>query len=139
MKENLMEIKVSTENGRVPVTIMHVDGNLDSATYLSFQAQAEELIAGGTRHILVDLAHSPFVSSAGFRAFQKIFKDLNNIHPEVNLSEEAVKKGIGDGTYKSPYLKLANLSEESKMAFSSAGFDMFLDFFDDLKKAIASF
>ena len=60
-----MEIKVSTENGRVPITLVHVDGNLDSASYGEFQKKAEELIKGGARHILVDLAHSPFVSSAG--------------------------------------------------------------------------
>ena len=31
-----MEIKVSTEQGRVPVTVVHVDGNIDSVSYESF-------------------------------------------------------------------------------------------------------
>ena len=30
-----MEIKVSTENGRVPITIIHIDGNLDSSPIIS--------------------------------------------------------------------------------------------------------
>ena len=54
-----MEIKVSTENGRVPVTIIHIDGNLDSSSFIGFQTKAEELIKNGARHILVDLSHSP--------------------------------------------------------------------------------
>ena len=110
-----MEIKVSTESGRVPITLMHIDGNLDSSTYGEFQKKAEELIKNGARYILVDLAHSPFVSSAGLRAIHQIYKDLNAIHPDANLSEEEIKKGISAGTYKSPYLKLVNLSDETKM------------------------
>jgi anti-anti-sigma factor len=135
----MMEIKVSTENGHVPITILHVDGNLDSATYDEFQTKAEELIKGGARYILVDLTHAPYVSSAGLRAIHHIFKTLNSIHPDATLNEEDIKKGIYDGTYKSPYLKLVNLSEQSKFVFKTTGFDMYLESFDDMKKAIASF
>jgi len=134
-----MEIKVSTENARVPVTLMHIDGNLDSSTYSEFQTKAEELIKKGTRHILLDLAHAPFVSSAGLRAIHQIYKDLNAIHPDINLSEEEIKKGISAGTYKSPYLKLLNLSKEAKMVFITTGFDMYIEHYDDMKLAIASF
>jgi len=134
-----MEIKVSTQNGRVPITIMHIDGNLDSSSYIKFQAKAEELIKSGARYILVDLAHSPYVSSAGFRVLNQIFKELNAIHPDSNLSETEMKKGISDGSYKSPYLKLLNLSNETKTVFTTAGFDMFIEDYDDIKTAIASF
>ncbi len=134
-----MEINVSTQNGRVPVTIMHIDGNLDSSSYNKFQTRAEELIKSGARYILVDLAHSPYVSSAGFRVLSKIFKELNAIHPDSNLSEQEMKKGISDGSYKSPYLKLLNLSNETKTDFTTTGFDMYIEQYDDLKTAIASF
>ncbi len=134
-----MEIKVSTENGRVPVTIMHIDGDLDSATYNVFQSKASELIRNGARHILVDLSHAPYVSSAGLRAIHQIFKELNAIHPDATLNEEEMKKGISAGTYKSPYLKLLNLSAQSKTVFTATGFDMYLEYYDDRQKAIASF
>ncbi len=134
-----MEIKVSTENARVPITVMHIDGNLDSATYNLFQAKADELIKGGARFILVDLAHSPFVSSAGLRALNHIFKELRAIHPDSNLGEEELKKGISAGTYKSPHLKLVNLSTETKTVFNMSGFDMYIEIYDNLKTAIASF
>ena len=42
-----MEIKVSTESGRVPVTVLHVDGNIDSSTYEQFQSTAIKLIEDG--------------------------------------------------------------------------------------------
>ena len=134
-----MEIKVSTENGRVPITIMHVDGDIDSATANLFQTKADELIKSGARYILIDLAHCPYMSSASLRALHEIFKELNAIHPDATLSEDDIKKGINAGTYKSPYLKLLNVSNETKLVFKTSGFDMFLESYDDVKKAIAAF
>lgn len=134
-----MEIKVFTENGRVPVTVIHVDGNIDSSTYEGFQKKAEESIKSGSRHILVDLSHVKFVSSAGLRALHNLFNKLRALDPESNLTEEEVKHRINDGTYKSPHLKLLNLSPETQTAFHLAGFDMFIETFSDMKTAVASF
>ena len=76
-----MEIKVSTENGRVPVTVLHVDGNIDSSTYEAFQSTAKKLIDDGARYMLVDLSHAPFVSSAGLRALHTLFNELRSRNP----------------------------------------------------------
>jgi len=135
-----MDIQVSTEkNGRVPVTVMHVDGNIDANSYDQFQSRAEELIAGGAQHLLIDLSHSPFVSSAGLRALHQIFNKLRARDTNNALSEEEVRRGISAGTYKSPHLKLLNLSKETKTAFELSGFDMFIETFDDRQAALASF
>ena len=134
-----MEIKVSTENGRVPVTVLHVDGNIDSSTYEQFQSTAKNLISEGARYLLVDLSHAPFVSSAGLRAFHTLFNELRSRYPNADLTDEQMKKGISAGTYKSPHFKLLNLSPETKVAFETSGFDMYIDTFTDRNTAIASF
>lgn len=134
-----MEIKVSTERGRVPVTILHVDGNIDSSTYEQFQSTTKKLIEEGARYILVDLSHAPFVSSAGLRALHTLFNELRARYPQADLSDEQMKKGISAGTYKSPHLKLLNLSPETKTAFETSGFDMYIDTFTDKNTAVASF
>lgn len=134
-----MEIKVSKESARVPVTVLHVDGNIDSSTYEKFQSTAKQLIDEGARYILVDLSHAPFVSSAGLRALHTVFNDLRSRNPESNLSDEQMRKGISAGTYKSPHLKLLNLSPETRIAFETSGFDMYIETFTDMKTAIASF
>ncbi|MGE5377741.1 MAG: STAS domain-containing protein [Bacteroidota bacterium] len=134
-----MDIQVTTANGRVPVSVMHVNGNIDAQTYEQFQAKADELINGGARYILIDLSRSPFVSSAGLRALHHIFNDLrarDTTHPST---DEEVRRGINAGTYKSPNLKLSGLSKETRTAFELSGFDMFIDTFDDQKTAIDSF
>lgn len=134
-----MEIKVTNESGRVPVTVMQLEGNLDSSTYEQFQTTARKLVDEGARYILVDLSHAPFVSSAGLRALHTLFNDLRSRNPEANLSDEQVKRGISAGTYKSPHLKLLNLSPETKSAFETSGFDMYIDTFTDRRLAINSF
>jgi len=133
-----MEIKVSTENGRVPVTVIHVDGNIDSATYQTLQSKATELIKGGAQYLLIDLSHAHYVSSAGFRALHQIFNELRSL-ASAGLSEDEMKKGISAGTYKSPHLKLLHLSKETRTIFEMSGFDMFIETYDDKKTAVASF
>ena len=134
-----MQIKTFTEKGQVPVTVMHVDGNIDSATYEAFQAKADELIKSGTHYILVDLTHAPYVSSAGMRALQHIYEQLRALHPDSDLSDADVKKGISAGTYKSPRLKLLNPSKETSTTFKMTGFDMYIEIFTDKAQAISSF
>ena len=133
-----MEIKVSTMTGRVPVTVAHVEGNVDMSTADVFQANVLSLIEGGARHILLDMEHVPFMSSAGLRALHQIFNKLREAN-EDDVTDEEMKKGIGEGTYKSPHLKLLNLSENTKVAFETAGFDMYIETFTDRQAAINSF
>lgn len=132
-----MHIETSTENGRVPVTVMHVHGNIDSATYQAFQAQAEELISNGAQYILIDMTHAPFISSAGLRAIHNIFNQLRAIHKDAD--DEALRKSMSTGAYKSPYLKVVNLSEEAKEVFELGGFDTYIEVHDDISKAVASY
>lgn len=134
-----MDIKVTTENRQVPVTVLHVDGNIDSSSYASFLAKAQEIIDRGARHIVVDLSHAPYVSSAGLRALHDIFNQLRAKDPDNKMSEEDVRTGISAGTYKSSQLKLVNLSNETKTVFQMSGFDMVIEIYDDMEKALASF
>jgi anti-anti-sigma factor len=132
-----MEIKVSSEKGRVPVTVMHVSGNIDSMSYEAFLAKAEELMKSGTRHLLIDLQNVPLVSSAGLRAFNNIFSRLRELTPDV--SDEEMRNGINAGTYRSPHLKLANPSKATRLALDTSGFSLFLETVPDVTAGIAAF
>lgn len=134
-----MEVKVYTENGRVPVTVLHVDGNIDASTSKTFEEAANNAIAQGARHILVDLSHVRFISSVGLRALHYIFNQLRALETEIKLTDEEMNARIRAGTYKSPHLKLLNLSKDAETAFELAGFDMFLETHSEMKTAVASF
>ena len=116
-----------------------MDGNIDSYTCDAFQTRAYEVIEGGAHYILIDLSHAQFISSAGFRSFNNMFNKLRSLYPDANLSDEEIKVGISNGTYKSPHLKLLNLPEGAMAAFQMAGFDLFLETYTDQKTAVASF
>lgn len=132
-----MEIVTSTADARIPVSIIQVSGNIDSSTYQVFQSAAEELIANGARHILVDMASAPYISSAGLRALHSIFNQLRSLHKDAD--DEELRKSMSVGAYKSPYLKVVNLSKESKEVFELGGFDTYIQVYDNVKMAIESF
>jgi anti-anti-sigma factor len=134
-----MDIKVTQAEGRVPVTVVQVDGNIDASSYEKFQQMMEDLIAKGARYLLIDLSHSPFVSSAGLRALHTVFNQLRGTDPNNSARDEEVRKGINTGTYKSPNLKLLNPSKETRTVFQLSGFDMFIDTFDNRDEALSSF
>ena len=134
-----MDIEISTETARFPITILHVNGDIDSFTYETLLSQARQVIAGGARYLIIDLANAPYVSSAGLRTIYTIFLDLRAVHPEENLSEEELEKAVMAGTYKSPYLKLLHLSDRIQGVFQMGGFDRYIETYNDLKTAIDSF
>ncbi len=132
-----MEIRVTQEEGRVPVTVFHLNGDLDSSNYEQFEAQAQQAIAGGACYLLLDMTKVPFMSSAGIRAIYQIFTWLRNL-PDGE-DEEKLKTGLRDGLYKSRRLKLLNISSQVHKALATAGMDTFLELHHDEKKAVDSF
>ena len=132
-----MEIKISQEQSQVPVTVFHIKGDINTETFEQLQAQAQQAIQAGTRYLLLDLAQVSYVSSYGIRAISQIFTWLRDSAQDQDPA--AMSKGLRDGTFKSPHLKLSNPSQQVLKVLTTAGMDMFLDIHTDLKRAIASF
>lgn len=132
-----MEIVVSQETGRVPVTIFHISGDIAAATYEELERQADEAFEAGMRDLLLDLTDVTLLSSSGLRAIHHIFTLLRTDSAED--SDDTVRKGVMAGTYKSPHLKLLRPSRTVLKVLQVSGFDMFLDIHSDLQEAIDSF
>ncbi len=132
-----MDITIWQEQGKVPVTVFRPKGELNVNSYEQLQAEARKAFDSGARNMLLDLTDVPYVSSAGLRGIHAIFTMLRGSSPEE--SSEAVSKGLRDGTYKSPHLKLLNPCDHVMEVLHTAGFDMYLEIYQDLQKAVASF
>jgi anti-anti-sigma regulatory factor len=132
-----LSVVVSVELGRNPVTVFHLTGEVNTNTYEQLQAQAEQAYAEGTRNLILDLKDVPYVSSAGLRAFHHIFTLLRT--NTLKESDEAMSKGLRDGTFKSPHLKLVNPNAAVREVLKVSGFDMYLDIYRSVKEAIASY
>ena len=137
VNDRYMDITVSHEQGRVPITVFRIKGDIDVNSYEQLQAQARQAYEAGARDLVLDLTDTAYVSSAGIRAINSIFKLLRSDAP--NESDEAMRKGLSDGTFKSPHLKLVNPSSHVHEVLTMAGVDMFLEVHPNVKDAVASF
>ncbi len=132
-----MEITTTQEQGRMPVTVFHLKGDLDAVLAGQLRKQGGDAITAGARYLLLDLAEVPYIASAGLRAFQELFTLLRDRSGEK--PDKSVHEGLRDGSYKSPNLKLLSPTRHALEALSTAGFDMFLEIHRDLREAVASF
>jgi STAS domain-containing protein len=130
-----MEITVSQAQGRVPVTVLHITGAITSSEEL--EQRAKEAFDAGAKDLLVDLTNVPYIATAGLRALHTIYTQLRTDSPAE--SDAAVSVGIRDGTFSSPHLKLLKPSPHAMEALHVAGYDMFLEIYQDLQHAVASF
>lgn len=136
MDSNL-SITVELVQRRVPVTVFHLKGDVDGKSYEQLQTKAKESFDSGTRYLLLDFSEVPFLSSAGIRALQYIFTLLRT-DPAFE-SDEAIRKGIRDGTFKSPHLKLLKPNPNISQVLRMTGYDMFLEVHSNLEDALNSF
>lgn len=132
-----MQISISYEKARVPVTVFRVEGELSAESYSQMQEQSREAFKAGTRNLLLDLTDVTLLTSFGLRALHEIFLMLRTDSPEE--SDESMRAGIADGTFQSPHLKLLRPSRDVLKVLRTAGFDMFLEIHSDRQTALASF
>jgi anti-anti-sigma regulatory factor len=132
-----MEIQVSQAQGRVPVAILKITGELNADTSGQLEAEARKLIDSGAHNLLLDVSGVPYISSYGIRTLSEIFNWLRKGVPSED--DAALDKGLRDGTFKSGHLKLLNPTPQVRRVLNLAGVDMFLELFDDQNTALASF
>jgi anti-anti-sigma factor len=137
MTADISIIKTSQARGRQPVTILHVLDRINLGNVDQLEQAARAAVQQGDRNLLIDLTDVPSITSAGLRAILVIYKLLG--------SERSDHVGSGAGTAlpdqpsKSAYLKLLNASSEVRKVLRIAGFDNYLEIYDDQDEAIASY
>jgi anti-anti-sigma factor len=132
-----LQITVSQEQGRVPVTIFHLTGAVNADSYEKLENKAGEVIRAGAQALLLDLSQVTYMSSAGLRALHTIFMMMRTEAPDE--SDEAIREGVTAGTFKSSHLKLLNPRPPVLDVLKMSGFDMYLEIHDKLNEAVASF
>jgi anti-anti-sigma factor len=132
-----MNVTVKQEDGRVPVTVVQVAGETDSASAIEFEKKVMEVIDAGARYLVLDLSKVPYMSSAGLRVLQQVFDKLRSL--SSGESNKEMYRQINDGSFKSPNLKLLNPTKEVMEVLKMSGFDMLISIENDLETAVASF
>ena len=135
-----MEITVSQENGKVPVSIVHVKGDLDASSYLDLVNTAQKLYDEGTRNLLLDLTDLAFISSAGLASLHMLTKLFRgeNTDPEDGWD---TFRDIGrerDNGFQTN-VKLLSPSPDVDQVLDTVGFKQFFEVYIDLGEALQSF
>jgi anti-anti-sigma factor len=125
-----LNISSSTVQGRVPVTVIQVDGRVNLSNSDVLDQAAHQALDQGARHILLDLTNVPSLTSAGLRVIHHIYKMLNDAAPPA---------APGEMGGKSPYLKLATASTHVRNVLQVAGFDTYIDTYDSAQEALSAF
>ena len=128
-----MQISVSQEQGRVPVTVLKLDGLLNTGTSELLEKQGSEAYAAGARYLLIDMSRVSSVTSAGLRSILRITRIYNSGMPG-NVPETNPDAG-----HKQACVKLLNPNSQIENVLTIAGFTSFLEIYQDRQTAIDSF
>ena len=136
-----MEITISQEQGKVPVTMIKVAGQLDGQTYQKLIASAQDVIQGGASNILLDLSDLIFISSAGLVSLHVVALLLRGeAMPDLEHGWAALKsvnKSRESGVQK--HVKLLNPRPEVVNVLEMVGFSSFFEIHTDRQAALDSF
>lgn len=136
-----MNITVSTQQGRVPVTVIHLDGKLDSNSFQRLIDEARKVYDGGAHDLVLDMTKLVYISSAGIvslHSVAKLFRGEEMPDPEKGWSAiRAVEKDREGGAQE--HVKMCGVPPEVRSVLDVVGFSNFFEMYADLQKAIASF
>ncbi|HSR20995.1 MAG TPA: STAS domain-containing protein [Anaerolineales bacterium] len=136
-----MEISVSTQQGKVPVTVVQPHGDIDASNYSQLVSRVEELVKGGAQDFVLDLSEVSFMSSAGLAGLHTLAMLLRGEKPAESESGWAVLKSMDRSRASGIQKHIKLLSPQAGVAetFDKAGFTLFFEIFTDLQEAVASF
>jgi anti-anti-sigma factor len=134
-----MKIIVQQAQGRVPVTILQPQGDLDASTYRDLIAQGQEVYKAGARYILIDLSNVPYISSAGLVALHSIVQIVQGEELPENGWEAA--RGVDRARSRGIQRQVKLLSPQPRVdsALETTGFKRFFEIYTDRPTAVASF
>ncbi|MBE7436165.1 MAG: STAS domain-containing protein [Anaerolineales bacterium] len=132
----MLDIKSTTRVASIPVNIVHIAGDIDSSNFQTFQSFLDDQVANGSRHFILNFNNVNRISSAGLRVIHNLFNKLRELHKDVD--DDELRKRMSTGIYKSPYLKVVNLSAAVEEVFRLGGFDIYIEIFQDEEQAVNS-
>lgn len=128
-----LTIKQSQARDQIPVTVLHLVGQVDGSTENQLLDQARQAHAEGASHLLIDLSEVTMLSSAGLRAIQNILKIYT---PQSDV--DRMHQHTGE-PYKSPYFKMVCPNPQIYYVLNISGFLQNILIYNDMDEAIRSF
>jgi len=136
-----MNISISQVQGKVPVTVVKLDGQLDGQTYQDLINKARDAYKAGWRDFLVDMADLSYISSAGLVALHSMALLLQGEElPDTESGWSAYRSmGRSKEAGMQEHMKLLNPRAEVQSVLDMVGFSTVFQVFTDFDQAINSF
>jgi anti-anti-sigma regulatory factor len=136
-----MNISVSQVQGKVPVTVIKLEGQLDGQTYQDLITRGREAYKAGWRDFLIDMSDLTYISSAGLVALHSTALLLRGEElPDTESGWSAYRSmGRSKESGKQQHMKLLNPRPEVQSVLEMVGFNVVFDVFSDFDEAVKSF
>ena len=112
-------VEISQAQGRVPVTIFHIQDRVNLGNFAELEKTAKDAFKNGMRDLVIDLSKSESLTSIGIRALVIIHKMLS--------------------TNQEKHLKLSGARQSIHDVLNIAGVTQFIELYDTVDDAVASF
>jgi anti-anti-sigma factor len=139
-----MALTMTTEEvtGRVPITVLALDGELDAANFERVIDDVRSLYDGGTRNLLIDLGGLTFLASSGLVALHSIVRLLHGEPPpDLESGWDALHSlglDVSSGTSQAE-VQLCGPQAGVARVLSRTGLDRLFRIHPDRATAIAEF
>ena len=112
-------VKITNVEGRIPVTVFQLQDRVNLGNFAELEQTAKNAYEAGMRDLVIDLSQTPSLTSIGIRAIVIIHR---------LLSEDRGK-----------HLKLAGAILPIREMLGIAGITQFIDMYETVDEAVASF
>jgi len=113
-------VDISQANGRVPITIFRFRERIHLGNFAELENAAKQVYDNGTRNLIIDLDNSNTLTSIGLRALIVIHK--------IMAQADTTKR-----------LKVAGATAMISEIMQVTGISEFMDIYDTVEEAVASF
>ena len=119
--------------------VLQVDGSLDGATYGHLLMEAQQLLAEGTRLLVLDFARCDYMSSAGLMALTSIFKQMRELSRNEAEASWATKNVLERAGELGPARQLVIVSPcpPVERVLTLAGVQSYIPIHQDVAQALA--
>jgi anti-anti-sigma regulatory factor len=136
-----MNLTVEQTQGKVPVTILGLHGDLDASNYQEVIAKAQAIYNAGGRYLLLGMSDVPFMGSSGLVALHAVAVLMRGDKPADPASGwdaiHAIDRDRESGMQK--HVKLLAPQQQVDRVLDRTGLKQYFEIHSDRETAIAAF
>lgn len=118
MEKNMSLVKISQAEGRVPVTVFHLQDRINLDNFAELEETARQAYEDGTRDLVIDLTQAASLTSIAIRAIVIVHKMLSTDHDRhLKIAGPALIRELLEIAGVTQYVEVYETVEEAVASF----------------------